>query len=467
MPVETPTDPVEKEALVDGLTRRQLLAQAVEDENQEVAQNIIENATAGDQRRLVANLSADNREALCELLPAEVTAELFEHLVEAQAVELLEELPPEVAADVVEEMDAEISGDLLRELDQKDSDAILEEIDDVEESKELRERVSYNSSSAGGLMEDRVIAFRPETTVSALLADLEEHRDEYSDAEVQYLYVSDAEERLLGVLSLREVVMGGGMTKVGTLMRADPLTVNVSTTLEELEDIFEEKNYLGLPVVDDEGHLKGVVSRDNVSEALAESSTDDYLKAAGIVGGEELRSMPLKNRCLNRLAWLGPNILLNLLAASVIANYESTLQQVIALAIFLPMVSDMSGCSGNQAVAVSIRELTLDILRPTDFLRVIFKESALGVINGIVLGLVLGIIATLWKGNGYLGAVVGTALALNTVLSVLLGGLVPLILKKFKADPALASGPILTTCTDMCGFFLVLNLASVALDKLV
>ncbi|MFT6862408.1 MAG: magnesium transporter, partial [Akkermansiaceae bacterium] len=192
----------------------------------------------------------------------------------------------------------------------------------------------------------------------------------------------------------------------------------------------------------------------------------DYLKAAGIVGGEELRSMPLKHRCTRRLAWLGPNILLNLLAASVIASYEDTLQAVIALAVFLPMVSDMSGCSGNQAVAVSIRELTLGVIQPRDYLRVIIKEGLLGITNGIVLGIVLGTIATLWKGSIFLGLVVGGALALNTILSVMLGGLIPLVLKRFKADPALASGPILTTCTDMCGFFLVLNLATVVIDRI-
>lgn len=181
-------------------------------------------------------------------------------------------------------------------------------------------------------------------------------------------------------------------------MIADPLLVSVHTPLEELEDLFDEKQYLGLPVLDEEGRLKGIVSRRAVTEELSEHQTDDYLKAAGIVGGEELRSMPLRSRCLRLLAWLGPNILLNLLAASVIASYADTLQAVIALTVFLPMVSDMSGCSGNQAVAVSIRELTLGIIQPRDYLRVTIKKGLLGITNGIVLGVVLGSIAVVWKG---------------------------------------------------------------------
>jgi magnesium transporter len=161
-----------------------------------------------------------------------------------------------------------------------------------------------------------------------------------------------------------------------------------------------------------------------------------------------------------------PNIVLNLIAASVAAMYEDTLEAVIALAVFLLIVSDMSGCSGNQAVAVSIRELTLGLIRLMEFIRIVWKEGILGIVNGFVLGCLLGSNAGLWKGNVYLRLVIGGPVFQNTILSVLLGGMVPLVLKRFKIDPALDSGSILTTCTDMCGFFLDLNLASVLLSKL-
>jgi magnesium transporter len=157
---------------------------------------------------------------------------------------------------------------------------------------------------------------------------------------------------------------------------------------------------------------------------------------------------------------------LNMIAASVIALYQDTLRAAIALAVFLPIISDMSGCSGNQAVAVSIRELSLGLIRPSEFLRVFSKEALLGLFNGLVLGLVLGAVAVLWKGNLQLGLVVGSALALNTLLSVVIGGSMPLLLKKLGADPALASMPLLTTITDMCGFFFVLSFASATLPSL-
>ena len=195
-------------------------------------------------------------------------------------------------------------------------------------------------------------------------------------------------------------------------------------------------------------------------------SEADHLKAAGIIGGDELRSMPVFLRSRRRLAWLSINILLNIAAASVIAFYEDTLTAVIALAVFLPIVSDMSGCSGNQAVAVSMRELTLGAALPSDVFRVWRKEAIVGLINGVALGALLGIAAWLWKGNPTLGFVVGGALAVNTIVAVSIGGTVPLLLRKFELDPAVASGPLLTTVTDMCGFFLLLSLASTVLPAL-
>jgi magnesium transporter len=161
------------------------------------------------------------------------------------------------------------------------------------------------------------------------------------------------------------------------------------------------------------------------------------------------------------------NIVLNIIAASVISVYEETLAAVIAIAVFLPMVSDMSGCSGNQAVGVTMRELSLGLVSTRDVVRVWFKEVSIGVINGLSLGLLIGIVAWVWKGNPWLGVVIGVALAINTVIAVSIGGVVPLLLKKLGQDPAVASGPLLTTVTDMAGFFLVLSLATLMMPLLI
>jgi len=156
-----------------------------------------------------------------------------------------------------------------------------------------------------------------------------------------------------------------------------------------------------------------------------------------------------------------------MISASAIAIFQGTLEKVIALAVFLPIISDMSGCAGNQAVAVSMRELTLGMVKPREVWHVWWKEVQVGLINGLVLGLLIAAVAIFWKGTPWLGLVVGSALAINTIVAVSVGGLLPLLLKLLRRDPALASGPILTTITDMCGFFLALGLATILIQKLV
>ena len=201
-------------------------------------------------------------------------------------------------------------------------------------------------------------------------------------------------------------------------------------------------------------------------DAIAERADEAYLKSQGIVGGDEFRSMPLLTRSSRRLSWLTVKIFLNLASASVIAMYEDTLAAAFTLAVFLPIVSDMSGCSGYQAVAVSMRELTLDIIKPYELVRVCVKELTLGLVTGTALGLLLAGVAWLWKGNPWLGLVVGSALAANTLVAVIVGGALPLLLRRFRVDPALAAGPMLTTITDTGGFFLVLSLATLLLPRL-
>jgi magnesium transporter len=236
--------------------------------------------------------------------------------------------------------------------------------------------------------------------------------------------------------------------------------------LDALLAFFDDHEFFGVPVVDEQLRMRGVVLRRDVLEAAASRADSEHMRTQGIIGGEELRTMPVLLRSRRRLSWLSVNILLNIVAASVIALYQDTLSSVIALAVFLPIISDMSGCSGNQAVAVSMRELSLNIVKPFEVFRVWWQEISVGLINGIVLGILVGVAAWLWKGNLYLGLVVGGALAVNTLVAVSIGGAIPLILKRIGMDPALASSPILTTITDMFGFFLVLSFATAVLPLL-
>ena len=442
------------------------LSEAIQTRDGIRAREIIKTLDWEGQRRAVSRLSGDRAETLIHILGPEDAAILISHLTESQAVEIIENIPPAAAAAILFEFPTEESSNILRELHEDDAEEIISGLKDEDDQDELRKRLEYEDGCAGSLMRGSPVSFLDHLSVGEVLEDLGEHASDYSDRDVQYLYVIDPRKVLVGVLRLRDLVLSSRHIPIRSLMIPDPVSVIDTMPLEDLAEVFERRKFFGLPVIDSLGRILGVVPRDAVEFETAEGQAGMFLQASGIVNGEELRSMPLTERCIRRLAWLGPNIALNIAAASVIAANEATLKQVTALAVFLPIVSDMSGCSGNQAVAVSIRELTLGILHTGDYWRVVIKEGTVGIINGIVLGCVLGAIATLWKGNVFLGLTVFIALSLNTIVSVLLGGLVPLFLKRLKIDPALASGPILTTCTDMCGFLLVLTIASAMLSKL-
>jgi magnesium transporter len=303
------------------------------------------------------------------------------------------------------------------------------------------------------------VAYDENVNVGGVLDDLRSNAARYRRYDVQYAYVVSDEGRLEGVLRLRDLLLSSPHAPITSLMIAKPLSVLDSASLDDLQRFFDRHKLFGAPVVDENGKLVGVVRGRDVEQAAEERTNRSFLKFMGIVGGEELRTMPLRSRSARRLSWLTVNILLNVVAASVIAFNQDVLEQVIALAVFLPIISDMSGCSGNQAVAVSMRELTLGLVRPSQFLKVLGKEAAVGVVNGIILGLLLGVLCWFWKGNPALGGVVAVSLAVNTFVAVCVGGSIPLLLERLGQDPALAAGPILTTITDMSGFFLVLTFA--------
>lgn len=414
--------------------------------------------------RAVSRLDESEQAQLLEALSPEAGARLLEEVPEFQASEMFEHLATDTAAAILHELPSDERADLIRTLERTEADAILDQLL-PDEAKAVRELSSYPGTEAGGLMVTEYLAYPSTHTLHDVIEDLRAHHDDYASFETQYLYVVDAGRRLSGVVPLRNLLLAPPRQTIGRAMIPDPITVPHHAELEAIEEQFDEVPFLGLPVVDEEGVLLGVLTRSHVQDALSKRADSDFLKRQGMVE-EELRSMPLWRRSRGRLAWLSVNIVLNMIAASVIAMHQDTLAAVIALAVFLPIISDMSGCSGNQAVAVSMRELSLGVIRPRDIMHVLWKELLVGLVNGTALGAMIAAVAWLWKGNPYLGLVVGVAMAVNTLLAVCIGGTVPLLIKRAGKDPALASGPILTTITDLCGFLLILSLASFLLPYL-
>jgi magnesium transporter len=414
--------------------------------------------------RELLHLTPEERDRVLSMVPAELAAEMLEEAPNMLAAALVERLESETAADIVDELQSDVRVDVLGKLNDENVDAILAKMDS-EDAAEVRRLAAYDPDSAGGLMNAEAFTFRETDTVGEVLRRLASDDEDFERYRGQHPYILNATNHPVGVVSLRSLLTARRKALLPEIMTV-PLVVRADASLDDVRDIFEKHPFLGVPVVETDGRLAGVISRSAVDEAVLEHAEAESLKRQGVVG-DELRSMPLAVRSRRRLAWLSVNIGLNIIAASVISAYEETLAAVIAIAVFLPMVSDMSGCSGNQAVAVTMREMSLGLARPIDAFRVWNKEASIGVINGVVLGLLIGIVCWIWKGNFYLGLVIGLALAINTLIAVSIGGVVPLVLKRLGQDPAVASGPLLTTITDMAGFFLVLSIASAFMPLLI
>jgi magnesium transporter len=368
----------------------------------------------------------------------------------------------------VEEMESDHRADLLAEMDEGQAEAILLEMDQ-EEAQDARRLMEYDEDTAGGLMATEFVQYPQDMKAGDLIADLRDHASSYFDRGIQYIYVQSDSGTLVGVIRMRDLLFSSWEAPLSRIMIVNPVSVFVDTSLEDLDDHFAKVPFWSLPVVDHKGRMLGVVRRSDMEEALGEQSERALLRFSGIIGGEEIRSMPVRERATRRLYWLVFNTVLTLIAASVVLLFENTVEEVFLLVFFMPVVSNLCGCSGNQAVAVSIRELAVGLIQPQDFMLVWKKELGVGVINGLAIGVILGLVAyvlsvTLWESSLLMGPVIGLAFFFNTVVAVSLGGLIPLLLKQLGADAALGAPPILTTLTDMCGFLLVLSLATAALS---
>ncbi len=452
-------------ARVEQYAERELLEELIQSNDMARIETVFASSSPVEIARMISSISKPDQIRLLEMLGAEESAHLISKISDLGTGDLVSQLPTTQAVSIVKEMSRDQQAHFLRTIDGDDAEAILDEIK-PQNANRVRKLMSYTENTAGALMITEYLSYGGNMLVKDVLDDLRARGEAYSDYDIQYAYVVSDSGRLIGVLRLRDLLMAARSKTISEIMIKEPQHVNVNMSLRDLKDFFRQYSFLGVPVVNDGGKLVGVIRSSSVREAANRQNNQLFLKFAGIVGGEESRNMSLFKRSSRRLSWLSINIVLNIVAASVIAIYQDTLEKAIVLAVFLPIISDMSGCSGNQAVAVSIRELTLGLVRPRELVRVLTKESAIGVINGIVLGILLGGAAFLWKGNPWLGLVVGVSLAANTLVAVSLGGLIPLVLRGMRTDPALASGPLLTTVTDMCGFFFVLSFASVLLPRL-
>jgi len=405
---------------------------------------------------LIHQLDDDEVASLLDLMPDEVAVEILAELDPESAADLLAKGTPASTAAIIAEMEPDDAADVVAEMDGDRAAEVLSELP-TDEASTLRELLAYPEGTAGALMTPEFVAIAP-----LLRADqaIEALRAIAADAEVtNYVYVLDRHDHLLGVLSLRNLVLAQPHEQVRNLMIEPAVSVTTDTAEDVAANLLRDRNLLALPVVDAENRLQGVITHDDATEVLEDELTEDYLKMAGTDADEMARRNPMQIARL-RMPWLMGTMVLELIAGLVIHNFDEVLQRVILLASFMPVISAISGNVGLQAAAIVVRGLDTGHVTLADWRRHISKELRTTIIMAVGCGLVLGTIGAVWSRHLPFGLVIGSALTASMMTAGLMGTLIPMLSKRLGFDPATTAGPFETAFQDIIGFGVFLWLAS-------
>ncbi len=398
--------------------------------------------------RIFNDLTLPEAAAVLVELDLVKAAELLDALTAGEIVARLSLLPPNQIADIFPFLRVSIRQEILRGL-----------------SVDLSERVAallrYAPDTAGGIMDNRFIAVNADDTVSDALDQLRGSSKQQS-GDISYVYVVDKHKRLIGVVAFRDLVFSRTNTTIGDIMNHDVSFLQVSDDQEQIALEIQRHPFLGLPVVDEIGHLVGVVRAQDALRVAEAEATEDMQLMVGLSGEERIWT-PWKAAIKKRFPWLAINLGTALGGTMVVSLFEGTISRWSALVAFLPLISAVAGNGGNQSLTVIIRSFALGDVTAGDALRTLRKELCLGAANGLVLALAIGLIAFVWKQSALLGVVAGFAMVLNQIIGALAGVAVPFGLKQLKVDPALASSIFVTAITDTLGFLVFLGAATAAM----
>jgi magnesium transporter len=421
--------------------------------------NLLQKQHPADLAQVFSGLPDKDREAAFSLL-AERNGRL--------AMEAISELGPEAGAALLATRSAEEIAKLAQEIPSDDAAALIDYLPEElsaavldlmrpRESGVVENLLEYDEQTAGRIMNPHVFALSEDMTVGEAITELQTNRDVEM---VFYLYVVDERRHLVGVVSLRRLLLVSPETPLKRIMTADLISARADMDQEEVARQVASYNLLAIPVVDEENKLVGVITVDDVIDVIKDEATEDIYRLAGVSGDEKVFT-PAGESLRKRLPWLGVNLATAFLAAAVVGLFTNTIDLFPILAVFMPIVAGMGGNAATQTLTVIVRGIALGELSWANSRKALLKEAAVGIGNGLVLGLVAAGVAWGTRGDPVLGLVLGAAMVINMFVAATAGVLIPLGLRAAKVDPALASSVFITTLTDVFGFFSFLGLATV------
>ncbi|WP_335869940.1 magnesium transporter [Bacillus sp. 2205SS5-2] len=398
------------------------------------------------------------------LSPLEM-AEVFEHLeLEQNEYEsLLAEMSPQYAADMLSHMYADDAVDVLNELEKDQVVSYLTIMDD-ESAQEIKDLLHYEEYTAGSIMTTEFIAISANQTIRSAMYIL---KNEAPNAEIiYYVFVIDEEKHLVGVISLRDLIVSHDDLMVSEVMSDRVVSVSVGENQESVARIMRDYDFLALPVVDFQNHLLGIITVDDIMDVMEEEASDDYSKLAG-VSDMDTGDRNAISAAKKRLPWLIILLFLGLVTANLISRFEETLNKVAILAVFIPLIAGMAGNTGTQALAVSVRGIATGESDKESKWQLVKREAGTGIITGVCCGVLLFLSVSIWQKDIYLGILVGISVLVSLFVATLAGSLVPLLMHKLKVDPAVASGPFITTINDIISIFIYFGIATIFMSYLI
>ena len=453
IPFAEPTNPRERSrgGSVDALTRE--MNQLMRGGDLPQALSFFGRIHPVDQSDVLVELSREYRQNLLVALPAESTAAILEHLADQELLEVCRDITTPGLVTVLDHISPDVAADILNNLSHETSHEIL---DSMRDPSEIVPLLQHRHDSAGGLMTPDYPVVLEGTTAAAALDRLRLLGRAAED--ISAVLVVNGDNKLSGTLSITRLALARPDQVVGDLTDHDFIAVYPQTDQEESARLMERYNLNQLPVVNEDDQLMGVILAEDMVDVVEQEATEDMYRMAGIPGDRVFG--PLIGSLRHRVPWLYINLATAFLAALVISQFESTITSVVALAAFLPVIAGQGGIGGTQTVTLVVRSMALGEVPSRIGFRLLVREFALGVVNGILLGVVVGVAAFAWKSNAMLGVVLGFAMMGNMIVGALAGAGVPLLLRRFKMDPAVSSAVFVTTFTDVLGFLMFLGLAA-------
>lgn len=445
------------------------IREIIDDNNIHQLQELLNDYHSADLADIFLDLKAEERLLCFKNIEEDKAADMLEYLTPQLQVEILGDIDEELASRLISKMPHDSAADVLGDMEDDESETYLDKLPH-KFSEEVRELLTYNEDTAGGIMTPVVMTVTDDMTVQEVLSSIR-IQAEKENVELYYVYVVDKQNHLLGVISLRKLLTSPINEKVEDIMITDIVRLHVDDFQDYIADVFMKYQYNALPVVDLYNRLKGMITWDDAQDIVEEETTEEIYTSSGIstdlVDEDEILTGNIVNSIRARTPWLFITLIGEFIAVQVGNHYEPTLHAVPIIAIFMPLLAGLGGNIGTQSITLMVRGLSTGQVTLNSAFKHIFREMLIGLVIGTFFGIMVACVTWGWRENIYLGIVVGLSMLINMTMATVIGTFAPFALKSLKIDPAIASGPVIATTIDVMGLMVYFVLVTIFLSKII